>query len=333
MNSCSTRRVFLIRSTIGGLSLLAARAARSQAPAGRLHVAASQWPWTQFYRREGRDFLADLDAGLAEVARSGVQGYEPGASGPEVVVRLAPLLKKHGLEMRSLYMNSLLHKADEVEKSIAVILATAEKARAAGARIIVINPSPIRWGGPEDKDDAQLAVQAAALDRLGARLRDSGLTLAYHNHDAEMRNAAREFHHMMLATEPRNVTLCLDAHWIYRGAGNSSVALFNIVKLYGPRVRELHLRQSVDRTWTEAFGDGEIDHRALAKRLASLGLKPHIVLEQAPEKGSSATLDAVESHRRGRAYAAEVFRAFIAKAVESSRNGGAWVEMNSGGTR
>jgi hypothetical protein len=34
------------------------------------------------------------------------------------------------------------------------------------------------------------------------------------------------------------------------------------------------------------------------------------VLEQAPEKGSSATLDAVESHRRGRAYVAEVFRAF-----------------------
>lgn len=310
MESDSTRRSFLIRSTVGGLSLLAASAARSHGHHDRLHVAAGQWPWIRFYRREGRDFLADLNAGLAEVAKSGVQGYEPGASGPEDIVRIAPLLKQHGLQMRSLYMNSLLHEADEVERSLAAVLATAEKAKAAGARILVINPSPIRWGGTEDKNDAQLAVQAAALDRLGARLRDAGMTLAYHNHDAEMRNAAREFHHMMLATEPRNVALCLDAHWIYRGAGNSQVALFDVVTLYGPRVTELHLRQSVNHIWTEALGDGDIDYRALAERLRSLGRSPHIVLEQAPEKDTPPTMDAVESHRRSHTYAAEVFRVF-----------------------
>jgi len=80
-----------------------------------------------------------------------------------------------------------------------------------------------------------------------------GLTLSYHNHDIELRNAAREFHHMMVGTDPAYVTLCLDAHWIYRGAGNSAVALFDVLKLYGPRITELHLRQSKDNIWTETF--------------------------------------------------------------------------------
>jgi inosose dehydratase len=123
----------------------------------------------------------------------------------------------------------------------------AERAKAAGAQIVVTNPNPIRWGGSEDKSDAQLRTQAAALDRLGQQLAQRGMTLAYHNHDAELRNAAREFHHMLVGTGPRFVTLCLDAHWIYRGAGNSSVALFDVVKRYGPRVRELHLQLFVDQ--------------------------------------------------------------------------------------
>jgi inosose dehydratase len=172
---------------------------------------------------------------------------------------------------------------------------------------LVTNPSPIRWGAPQDKNDDQLKVQAAALDHLGARVRALGLVLAYHNHDMELRNAAREFHHMLLGTDPRNLSFCLDAHWVYRGSGNSSVALFDVLRLYGPRVVELHLRQSAGGIWTETLCDGDIDYRALAKYLAGIGVRPHLVLEQAPEKGTPNTMDAVESHRRSRAYAAAVF--------------------------
>ena len=75
------------------------------------------------------------------------------------------------------------------------------------------------------------------------RLQAMSMTLAYHNHDMEMRCSAREFHHMMLGTDPELVTLCLDAHWIYRGSEDSSVALFDIVKLYVKRISEFHIRQ------------------------------------------------------------------------------------------
>ncbi|NQT14945.1 MAG: sugar phosphate isomerase/epimerase [Planctomycetes bacterium] len=308
-----TRRRFLKHAAwaagsavlVGGSTRLGIAADRA-----KLHLACNHYPWIVFYRRENQDFNASLDSGLGEVAASGMDGFEPIVNEPDEIDRLAPLLKKHGLEMRSLYVNSVLHDSAEAEKSLAQVLAIAEKAKAVGTRIIVTNPSPIRWGGEENKDDAQLRVQARSLDTLGARLRSMGLVLSYHNHDIELRNAAREFHHMMLGTDPEHVTLCLDAHWIYRGAGNSSVALFDVVKLYGSRVTELHLRQSAENVWTEALSEGDIDYPALAERLPTLGVKPHLVIEQAVEKETPKTIDAVESHRRSREYVDRVFARF-----------------------
>jgi len=305
-----TRRGFLNRSlrTGSGVALASAlTAASAQGGSGGIHVACNSYSWMVFYQREGRDFNQSLDAGLADVAASGLDGYEPGVGGTGEIDRLAPLLKKHGLAMRSLYVNSELHEADKAKASIASVLSVAQKAKSVGTRIIVTNPSPLQWGGPKNKNDAQLKTQAAALNELGAKLKAMGLTLAYHNHDMELREAAREFHHMMLGTDPANVTLCLDAHWVYRGAGNSQVALFDIVKLYGGRVSELHLRQSRDGVWSETFGAGDIDYAALADALRAHQVRPHIVLEQAVEQGTPQTMKSVVAFRKSTQYVRRLF--------------------------
>jgi inosose dehydratase len=297
------RRDFLAGAA--GAVITGAKGARS---ATKLHVACASYSWEQFYLRDGRNFAASLDEGFAEVARSGLNGYEPGINAPADLDRLIPALKKSGLELRSVYVNTELHNADAAAEASRKVVEIAKKAKAeAGTRLIVTNPSPIRWGGPEDKDDAQLRRQAERLDTLGAELRRLGLTLAYHTHDVEMRKGAREFHHMMLATSPANVALCLDVHWIYRGCGDSSVALFDIVKLYGARIRELHIRQSSGGIWTEIFGPGDIDYPELVNQLARLKLKPHLVLEQAPEKGTPKTVSPLELHRASREYVDRVF--------------------------
>jgi inosose dehydratase len=308
-NQVSSRREFL-QDTMVATALAGVMAGAAEAGSGRLHVACNQYPWGTFYAREKKDFNGLLDAGLAEVKASGNDGFEPGVGGLEQIEPMLPLLKKHGLAMRSLYVNSTLHDAGQVDKSIEEVLATATKAKAFGTRIIVTNPSPIRWGGPENKTDEQLKVQAAALDKLGAGLKKMGLILAYHNHDIELRNAAREFHHMMVGTDPAHVTLCLDAHWIYRGSGNSQVALFDVLKLYGPRVTELHLRQSQNGVWTEAFGPGDIDYQRLADYLLQIGVKPLLVLEQAVEAGSPKTMNAVEAFQKSTEYTRRVFAGF-----------------------
>ncbi len=313
----TTRRAFLADAalTTGAIALSSAPVRPAAgAQDERMHVACNSYSWTVFYQRQARSFDQSLDEGLAEVAASGLDGFEPSLGDVAQVERLAPLLKKHRLRMRSFYANSLLHEAERADESIRQILAVAPRARDAGARIVVTNPNPLAWGGAQDKNDEQLKVQAAALNRLGAELRKLDLTLAYHNHDMELRQAAREFHHMMLGTDPANVTLCLDAHWVYRGSGNSQVALFDIVRLYGKRIRELHLRQSTGGVWTEAFGDGDIDYRALADALRREGVRPHIVLEQAIENGSPNTMPSLEAFTKSTEYVRRLFAGLGEKA-------------------
>jgi inosose dehydratase len=309
------RREFVSTLAVGAASLAGnlwlARPARAAADSP--HLSTNTYPWGTFFSREGRTFRADQDECLAEVAESGVQGLEPGIGSPEEIDTLAPLLKKHGLEMRSLYMNSELHAADKAEASITQIVTVARRAVEVGTTILVTNPSPLQWGGGADKSDAQLETQAAAMNRLGGELRKLGVTLAYHNHDMELRCAAREFHHMMLGTDPALVTLCLDAHWIYRGAANSTVALRDVVTLYGKRVSELHIRQSRDHVWTEALGEGDIDYPQLVEQLRALDVHPLLVLEQAVEAGSPQTMNGVAAHRASVDYARRVFAPLVVK--------------------
>lgn len=263
-------------------------------------IATNTYPWLTFARRAGEQFELHTEALLASIAATGVTGYEPIIEKANEFVGLKSRLKRHGLTMKSIYVNSILHDKTKAETSIAQVVAIAKAARAIGTQIVVTNPSPIRWGGTEDKTDKQLRLQAKTLDRLGAELRKLDVTLAYHNHDAELRQGGREFHHMLTATDPANVKLCLDAHWIYRGCGDSEVAVFDALAHYHDRIVELHLRQSIGGIWTEDFRiRGDIDYEKLFEFLKHENIAPHLVLEQAVEEKSPNKMSVVEAHRVG----------------------------------
>lgn len=274
-------------------------------------ISCNSYSWLTFYARQGKTWMADPDASLTEFVAAGFTAYEPAVVSAQDVTKLIPQLQQYRLRMPSLYVNSTLHQAAEAQKSIDSVLAIARAARPFGTTIFVTNPSPIRWGSTDDKTDADLIEQAKNLDLLGAELRKLGITLAYHTHAPEHRQAAREFHHMLLATDPKNVSLCLDAHWVYRGSGNSQVALFDVVKLYGKRIAELHIRQSRQGIWQETFGDGDIDYRRLTSALTALSVKPLLVLEQCLEKESPNTLEPVAAHRADLAYTKTVMAELV----------------------
>jgi inosose dehydratase len=268
---------------------------------GTIHLATNTYPWLTFARREKQEFSLHTDSFLSDIESTGITGYEPIIESPAEFEGLADRLQKHSLEMRSIYVNSVLHDSAKVDKSIADVIEIAKAARDLGTRIVVTNPSPIRWGGPEDKSDAQLRLQAKSLDALGRELRQMGVALAYHNHDAELRQGGREFHHMLTATDPENVKFCLDAHWNFRGCGDSEVAVFDALSNYFDRVIELHLRQSQGGVWTESFAlAGDINYQRLIDFLSSKSITPHLVLEQAVEASSPHQLTAVQAHRRSR---------------------------------
>src|SRR5215212_59436 len=301
------RRAFLASTAITGLA--AAARASTASGAGPLQVATNTYPWGTFASRDGGTFVPHSAEALAAIASAGCAGYEPIINDVEEFEGLGARLRAHGLDMRSIYVNSSLHEESAAVASIEHVLAIAQRAVEIGTRIVVTNPSPIRWGGPENKTDPQIRSQAVALDRLGLELRASGLTLAYHNHDAELRLGAREFHHMLTATDPANVKFCLDAHWVFRGCGDSQVALFDAVEHYGERIVELHLRQSRDGVWTEVFSaEGDVDYPRLSAWLQRHDVRPRLTLEQAVESGSPKTVDAVAAHRYGLAVVKDLFK-------------------------
>ncbi len=302
-----SRRRFVQSAAALGASAVAPSWLHATPPSDASRIGCQQYTWFNFYQRDDKDWFADYDASFTAFRSSGLAGFEPAFGSLAEVERLAPFLASHRIWMSSLYVGSTLHLPDVVEANIAQALEIAVAAKSLGARIVVSNPSPIAWGSQENKNDAQLTLQANALDRLGAALRAEGLTLAYHTHDPELRAGAREFHHMMLGTDPEHVKLCLDAHWVYRGAGNSQVALFDIVRLYGDRIVELHLRQSHNTVWSETFGDGDIDYRRLVSVLQDRSIKPLLILEQAAETGTPRTMSTVAALTRSLAYTADVF--------------------------
>lgn len=292
---------------MASLALSEDGAMSSASTARPLHLASNAYSWQVLYARAGKDFGADPSASFSAVKASGYDGFEPILETPEDAEKIGEALRGAGLPMRSVYVNTTLHRQPDATASIDRVRDIASRARRYGARIVVTNPNPVAWDGKQDKTDAELVTQAAALNELGRALRSLGMALAYHNHDMELRQAARELHHMMLSTDSKNVYLCLDAHWIYRGAGNSSVALFDIVKLYGKRVIEVHVRQSVGGVWSEVFGAGDIDYARLAEALRKARVRPHLVLEQAAETGTPQTLDPAEAMRRSADNARSVF--------------------------
>jgi inosose dehydratase len=301
------RRAFLASTAVTGLA--AAGRASTASGGEALQVATNTYPWGTFASRDGGTFVPHSDEALAAIASAGCAGYEPIINDVEEFEGLGARLRAHGLDMRSVYVNSSLHEESAAVASIEHVLAIVQRAVEIGTRIVVTNPSPIRWGGPENKTDLQIRSQAVALDRLGRELRGIGMTLAYHNHDAELRLGAREFHHMLTATDPANVKFCLDAHWVFRGCGDSQVALFDALEHYGDRIVELHLRQSRGGVWTEVFSaDGDVDYTRLSAWLQRHDLRPRLTLEQAVENGSPKTVDAVAAHRQGLAVVKDVFK-------------------------
>jgi inosose dehydratase len=276
-------------------------------------IACNDYNWITFYKRENKVWGGDaLEQNIAEVAKTGIKAFEPNMADKVMAMNYIAALKKHGIVMPSIYVGSILHEPEEIEKSIAKILEIADVVKTYGTKIIVTNPNPIKWGSNQLKSDAQLQQQAAAMERLGSELRKRGLTLAYHTHDVELKAGAREFHHILLNTTPQNVSFCFDVHWVYRGTENSQAAVFDVLKLYGKRIVELHIRQSVNGIWAETFtAEGDIDYRRLVRELSTMKIRPHVVIEQCLEAKSPNTMNAVEAHTKDLEAVKEIFKALL----------------------
>jgi len=90
----------------------------------------------------------------------------------------------------------------------------------------------------------------------------------------------------------------MDVHWIYRGSGNSQVAVFDTLKMYGNRIVSFHLRQSQNGIWTDTFQpEGDIDYVRFAQEVKKMGINSHLVIEQCLEENTVQNNSVVEAHK------------------------------------
>ncbi len=263
-----------------------------------LPISANGYNWITFYNRSGKKWGENWDDCLREFSLTGIQGFEPSLQDVKELQDLVPYLEKYEIQIPSFYVGSLMHTEEDAKKSIKTILELATKAKSLGTKIIVTNPNPITWGSEQLKNDEQLLCQSTHLEQLGKSLREMDIKLAYHTHDVELKAGAREFHHVLQNTSPENLRFCMDVHWMYRGSGNSQLAVFDTLKMYGDRIISFHLRQSKDGIWTEAFQtDGDIDYVRFAKEIKKMGINAHLVIEQCLEENTPNTMDVVQAHQ------------------------------------
>jgi inosose dehydratase len=290
----STRREFLAGAAAAGVL----RASRYQPK-----LMLQPYVWTQVFQEEKIALADGLDRMFGESKRAGYNRIElrDAFLTSELRSRTADLVRKYDFEVPVVYQGGAFYEAESADRSIANILQTADRARDLHTEWINTNCNPKK--GRERKSDLELATEARYLNRLAQHLKERGIRLMMHEHDPDMADGAREWRSNLHNTDPKLVWICLDVHWVYRG-GQDPMELLHEA---GHRIASLHVRNSVNRVWSESFGRGDVDYRAVASSLQRIGYQGLIAVELAYESGTNPTRPLEEDLRISREYAEKVF--------------------------
>jgi len=271
-------------------------------------VAVQMYVFTQDRFRRKIKFWDDLDNVLGEVKAGGadtIEAFLDWFETDERAEKAKKLLAKHNLKISGLYRGGVFHDEELAHKSISSILDSARRVQEFAPIYITVNPHPIRDKVTKykPKTDEQLATQVKMLNLLGQKLAEMNMQLLIHHHDPEMRDNAREQRYNVAHLDPNYVGFCLDVHWIYRGGQDP----MTLLKETGPKLKALHLRNSVNNVWTESFGPGDIDYVGIAEYLKENNFDGWLVLEMAHENETKVTRSLVENIRVGLDYLKTIF--------------------------
>ena len=290
------------RKLISGLaSLGGAFGAARRGYAPKMGVQA--YVWQQSLGRDKRtiaDGVADVVSSLAEAGYKAVEMTSSFFT-PELAPRTLDLLAARGLKLAIVYNGGDMHTADGAARTTDDTLALVERVRAARIEGVSFNPNPKK--GRERKTDAELETQTRATGELGKRLHRMKLPLLVHEHAPELAENAREWRHLLRGTDPKHVGVCLDVHWVLR-AGLDPMTL---VEEAGPRIGDVHLRNSRNGVWLEELADGDVDYSKVAAHLKKIGYRGWLVVELAWDPGTAITRGLTENLRRSRKWAERVF--------------------------
>ena len=223
----------------------------------------------------------DCPAALRKVREIGYEMVQPTGGMPYTYSadELAVMLSDIGLGAAGIHVR--LDELDEAPEY------WAEYATTAGTRDLVVPSIP-----PELRSSREdwLAV-AARLDALGARYKELGVRLSYHNHSFEFEKYDGDYGLDLLYANsaPDHLYAELDTYWIKHG-GEDPV---DYIRRHAGRVPVLHVKDMADdeeRSFAE-IGQGTLDWPAIVAAAADGGTE-YLCVEQDRCKG-----DPMESAR------------------------------------
>ena len=215
--------------------------------------------------------------------------------------RTIRLLEKNKLEPSIIFAEGPLYTRADAEMSRARVKDLAWLMMGHGARYI--NFSPVIKANGQPMSDAELDIEAYQLNRMGDDIAAAGLDLMAHHHEGEMRDNAREWRYLLAHTEPKLVSFCLDADWVFR-AGLSPVSLIDAA---GFRLRAVHLRNPRNGQDQELFRDGDIDMTRVARTLRQMQYDGLLVIELLQKRDTKREYPLGTDLSLSRWYAQEVF--------------------------
>ncbi|WP_261856164.1 sugar phosphate isomerase/epimerase family protein [Vibrio mangrovi] len=196
--------------------------------ANELHHKDSQRIALQMYTLRN---VGTLEEQLAMASRAGYHAIE--------------LVGDHGVQAAE--MNRLLAKYNIKAISDHVQLAALRndlknviKFNKAISNKIIVMP----WLGTEERPQSAEAWREMGreLDKIGDKLRRHGLTLAYHNHNFEMKkyDGRLALEWMLDATSPANLKIEADVAWVFRGGQDPA----ELIRSLAGRVIAIHVKDN-----------------------------------------------------------------------------------------
>ncbi|MDZ7640095.1 MAG: sugar phosphate isomerase/epimerase [Bryobacterales bacterium] len=261
-------------------------------------VGAQVYVWTQHFARQKQPVSEHLREMLEAHCRAGFRHLELMSS---LVTRdLLPQLRRAGDELGIrypvVYSGARLYESEAHAGELKKFRQLAANAKAIGAEAINCNPDP--KPRKEAKSDAELAAEAEGIHAVARLLREEGLVLTLHQHDAEMANDARNWRYWLRETDPAIVRFCFDTHWALRGGQDP----LTLLKECRTRLASVHLRNARGRVWWEDLDDGDLDYRPIAQYLKQTTYSGILMVELAWEERTRISRPVEESLRRSRGY-------------------------------
>jgi sugar phosphate isomerase/epimerase len=204
---------------------------------------------------------SDTEGTLAALAACGFQNMEPSGSAGNFygysAAQLAPLTDAAGIAVPSLGVSQ-----SNLENNLDLVIA---EAHAIGAEYVRISGSN-RW------TLADYSRTAAILNEVGAKLKEAGITVAYHNHGYEFEteeNGVTGYDVLVRETDPELVTMELDVYW----AASVGVDAAELFATYPGRFELLHLKDIAPDGSFADVGAGTIDFAEIFAHASLAGVE------------------------------------------------------------